>query len=179
MKIEDLIESDERVIWQDHPAGPGARRVPPGWAAMIFDAVLPGIALAFVALGLGLAALVLDGMLVRLACGAGAVATLAMLVLISGNALKDRRFRARSEPHYVLTSQRLIAWDEADGWRTQILPGALEAVVRRGRNLEIYIHSDDDALTLYTLADIDAAERAISAVLAPAAPGERRQAAVS
>ena len=179
MKIEDLIESDERVIWQDHPAGPGARRVPPGLAALIFDAVLPAIALAFVALGLGLAALVLDGMLVRLACGAGAVATLAMLVLISGNALKDRRFRSRSEPHYVLTSRRLIAWDEADSWRTQILPGALEAVVRRGRNLELYIDSDEDALTLYTIADIDAAERAISAVLIPAAPGERRQAAAS
>ena len=163
--LDDILLEDETVIWQDRPAGPGTRRVSPGTVALVGDYVVPAIIFIFVWLGLCLWLLVETNLLAQLAIGAFAIALLAAIAVIVITGLKKRRERARSEPHYVLTSQRLVAWDATIDWRTQILPGAVEAVARHGRNLEIYIRSDSDALILYDLADIDTAERTITQAL--------------
>ncbi|TRO97251.1 hypothetical protein FKB34_01215 [Glycocaulis profundi] len=161
MDANDIIEADEHVVWQDRAPGPGARRVPPDLMELISDYVLPAIMFVCILLGLCLWALLQSTLLARLAISAFAIAVLILLLIVVSGGLKARRDAARSEQHYVLTDRRLIAWDAAIEWRAQILPGSLKALIRRGRNLELYIHSDDEPLTLSGLTDLDAAESAI------------------
>ncbi len=160
-----MLEDGETILWQDRPEGPGSRRVPPGMLALILDYILPATGLSFGALGLGLYALFASNLPLQLAAGAGAIALAAFMTLIAFNGLKDRRARARSELHYVLTPRRLLIRDAARDYSVQILPGSLDVLQRKGRNLDLYVQHADEALTLYDLADIAAAEGALSAVL--------------
>jgi hypothetical protein len=169
MTIEDFIAPDEAVIWEDRPAGPGTRRVPPGMLKLIQDSALPAIGFGFAGLGAGGYAIFGNDLSLQVLAALFAISLLAFGLAAAIDGVRDRRARARAEPHYVLTARRLVIWDAAEDSRVQILPGTLDAMARKGRNLELYIRRADDAVILYDLADIDAAERALSAVLSPEA----------
>lgn len=165
--LDDILLEGETVIWQDRPAGPGTRRHA-SVAKRAADYLLPAIILVFTCLALCLWVLIVTDLLPRLAVGAFTIAFVAMAVWIAIGAVRAHRERVRSEYHYVLTNQRLIAWDAASDWRVHVLPGALKAVVRERGNLQLYLHGDDeddDPLILYDLADIDTAERTITQAL--------------
>jgi hypothetical protein len=165
-RIKDLLGPNERILWEDRVETVGTRssgvtlwgHLFEGWGvlvlflclgagALLLSSHLPGAWMTIIAL-IGLSMLGLSAFLVR-------------------GMWRDHRFFRSAQLDYVLTNQRLIASNQTDQWSAQVFPHGLAGLARTGRNLELYFKEPDEPLTLYDLADVDAAEAIIAKTLGP------------
>ena len=164
--IEDLLEAGEEILWEDRVREPGTRRDGLRVKELVFDLWGPMVVLPLLGLGGVLGSLELEGWrrAALMVFGFGFIASTFSFIY---QVRKEQRFFRSAQLDYVLTNQRLIASNQTDQWTAQIFPGGLSGLARTGRNLELYLKEPDEPLTLYDLADVDAAEAIIAKTLGP------------
>jgi len=164
--IEEMLQPGETILWEDRAGGVGTRSL----GATLWRQTFEGWGLLIVLLIHGVGAVVVsrhlpfEGMFI---VGLMGMALLGLSAFIARGMWKERRFFQTASLSYVLTSQRLVACNQADQWSAQVFPGGLSGLARTGRNLELYLKEPNEPLTLYDLEDAKSAEAIIAKTLGP------------
>ena len=164
--IEDLLEAGEEILWEDRVSEPGTRRDGLRLKELVFDLWGPMVVLPLLGLGGVLASFDFAGWR-QVAVFVIGFAFIASTYSFIYRIRKDRKYFQNAQLDYVLTRRRLIAVNFANEWSAQVFPKGVTALVRNGRNLDVFLQEPNTAFTLFDLADVDAAEVIIAKTLGP------------